>query len=804
MRGMICRKTSKRSLRTMTLAEVLASVPGTPEAEDAVLLAQVPTTAVVKRAGAQAQAKVEYNGAPQFAPIEGTTLSYATNADADVIRVEQLYYLCLNAIWFSSSSPTGPWTVVSAVPEVIYTIPPSSPVYHVTYVKVEGSTPEEVTCSYTAGYSGAYIAGAAAGAALVWGTGYYYPPYIYPGTVPVYRPYYATYGVAAAYYPYSGAYAVGGYAYGPYASAGRAAWYNPQTGAYGTSLHHPISVRRTNLRVGLQSQHRHSMDHPTRARVLFPVGHLNGDAWRRNLPGGARRRRTTVVRRSPKVLTMCTPGMTGTFIKKTITADWSKWDNGGWQPVNTAGQLSSQNKETGRQNSKGGTKDQGTLGGTSNQPSANGQTNAENRKGQGKRGQNNQSQAATTNKKSSQTSRRQENESCGTRGTTAAGSKGEGSNDLTSGLDREASARQRGSQNVNLQQRSSTERRHTFPRFGRRAPIERFQRKRPSPGLEGVDVPRIVPADLRLSTSCGARKRVRCANDVQRIENLGQKRWTLCAYLPASLLCFALSRLRFFPGVRSPDRQRPISVLRKFLSPMSSRQDVPVVREWIGSLDGSVNADIRARVSGYLVSQNYKEGTLVHQGDPLFQIDSSTYEAAVEQAKSALAQSEANQLQAEQTEKRETQLFEQKVESAQNRDNAVQANVAAKAEVKAQQAALRQAELNLQFTKIIAPVTGIAGIANPGIGDLVGPSDAQPLMTMSTVDPIKAYLKISEQDYLKFARRVEQARSGRGTGASGRNHSCRWDVVSSSRKIFGRRPGGGSADRHDPARCLVS
>ena len=183
------------------------------------------------------------------------------------------------------------------------------------------------------------------------------------------------------------------------------------------------------------------------------------------------------------------------------------------------------------------------------------------------------------------------------------------------------------------------------------------------------------------------------------------------------------------------------------------QQDVPVVREWIGSLDGSVNADIRARVSGYLVSQNYKEGTLVHQGDLLFQIDPSTYEAAVEQAKSALAQSEANQLQAEQTEKRETQLFEQKVESAQNRDNAVQANVAAKAEVKAQQAALRQAQLNLQFTRITAPVTGIAGIANPGIGDLVGPSDAQPLMTMSTVDPIKAYLKISEQDYLKFARK---------------------------------------------------
>jgi membrane fusion protein (multidrug efflux system) len=189
------------------------------------------------------------------------------------------------------------------------------------------------------------------------------------------------------------------------------------------------------------------------------------------------------------------------------------------------------------------------------------------------------------------------------------------------------------------------------------------------------------------------------------------------------------------------------------------QQDVPIVREWIGSLDGSVNADIRARVSGYLISQNYKEGSLVNKGDLLFQVDPSTYEAAVEQSKSAVAQAEANQLQTQKTEERETQLFEQKVESQQNRDNAVQSNAAAKAEVKAQQAMLRQAQLNLDFTRIVAPVTGIAGIANPGIGDLVGPSDAQPLMTMSTVDPIKAYFRISEQEYLKVAGKIEEGRA---------------------------------------------
>ncbi|HEX6563549.1 MAG TPA: efflux RND transporter periplasmic adaptor subunit [Chthoniobacterales bacterium] len=188
------------------------------------------------------------------------------------------------------------------------------------------------------------------------------------------------------------------------------------------------------------------------------------------------------------------------------------------------------------------------------------------------------------------------------------------------------------------------------------------------------------------------------------------------------------------------------------------QRDVPVVREWIGSLDGSVDADVRARVSGYLISQNYKEGAVVKEGDLLFQVDPTFYEAAVEQAKAGLAQAQANQLQTEQTEQRETQLFEQKVEPAQNRDNAVQSNTAAKAAVKAQEATLRQAELNLGYTKITAPIGGVVGIANPGVGDLVGPGDASPLATISTVDPIKAYFQISEQDYLKVAQERLEAK----------------------------------------------
>lgn len=219
--------------------------------------------------------------------------------------------------------------------------------------------------------------------------------------------------------------------------------------------------------------------------------------------------------------------------------------------------------------------------------------------------------------------------------------------------------------------------------------------------------------------------------------------------------------LAFFSACSKPAKNAALDQPPEVLVTEVSSQDVPIVREWIGSLDGSINADIRARVTGHLMSIDYKEGSVVQKGDPLFQIDPSTYEAALEQAKSALVQAKANQLETEQTEQRETELFEKKVESQQNRDNAVQSNAAAKAEVKAQEAAVRQAELNLQFTKVTAPITGVTGIANPGIGDLVGPSDAQPLMTMSTVDPIKAYFQISEQDYLRLARRIESAR---GTG----------------------------------------
>jgi membrane fusion protein (multidrug efflux system) len=124
------------------------------------------------------------------------------------------------------------------------------------------------------------------------------------------------------------------------------------------------------------------------------------------------------------------------------------------------------------------------------------------------------------------------------------------------------------------------------------------------------------------------------------------------------------------------------------------QQDVPIFDEFVGTLDGSVNASIQARVQGYLTSQNYKEGTAVKKGDLLFQIDPRPFEAALAQAKAALAQAEASQRQADLVAARNLEIFKTKAISEQERDNAVQAAAAAKAQVEAQRAAVEQAQLN--------------------------------------------------------------------------------------------------------------
>src|SRR5437667_7210420 len=166
-------------------------------------------------------------------------------------------------------------------------------------------------------------------------------------------------------------------------------------------------------------------------------------------------------------------------------------------------------------------------------------------------------------------------------------------------------------------------------------------------------------------------------------------------------------------------------------------RDVPRILERVATLDGFINANINAQVQGYIVSRDYQEGSLVKKGDLLFQIDSRPFEAALAQAKATLAKDQANLAKAAADEKRAQDLFNKKVISEQERDTAVAAAGSSRANVQADEAAVKQAELNLGYTKITAPIDGIAGFANNQVGDLVGPTTG-PLTTVSQIDPIKA------------------------------------------------------------------
>ena len=196
------------------------------------------------------------------------------------------------------------------------------------------------------------------------------------------------------------------------------------------------------------------------------------------------------------------------------------------------------------------------------------------------------------------------------------------------------------------------------------------------------------------------------------------------------------------------------------------RKDVPVYSEWVGTADGLVNATIQAQVTGYLVKQDYREGEFVRKGQILFEIDPRTFQAAADSAKGALeqsrgqlAQAEARWATAKANLERVKPLAAKNAVSQKDLDDAVgtelstRASVeAAKAAVESAKAQLETARLNLEFTKVTSPVDGIAGIAKAQVGNLVGPGQIQELTSVSTVDPIKAYFSISEQEYLKFQR----------------------------------------------------
>jgi RND family efflux transporter MFP subunit len=181
---------------------------------------------------------------------------------------------------------------------------------------------------------------------------------------------------------------------------------------------------------------------------------------------------------------------------------------------------------------------------------------------------------------------------------------------------------------------------------------------------------------------------------------------------------------------------------------------VALTSEWIATLDGYVNAQIRPQVSGYLVKRQYEEGAVVRKHQVLFEIDARPFEATLAQARAQLAQAQAQLGKAERDQARDRPLAEQRAIPQSQLDNDVQANLAAEASVKSATAAVETAQLNVGFTKVTSLIDGVAAIATAQIGDLVGPATL--LTTVSQIDPIKAYFALSEQDYLRVAGRINR------------------------------------------------
>ncbi|HXJ88952.1 MAG TPA: efflux RND transporter periplasmic adaptor subunit [Candidatus Binatia bacterium] len=177
------------------------------------------------------------------------------------------------------------------------------------------------------------------------------------------------------------------------------------------------------------------------------------------------------------------------------------------------------------------------------------------------------------------------------------------------------------------------------------------------------------------------------------------------------------------------------------------QQDVPLHNEWVATLDGYVNADIRPQVSGYIISQNYKEGSLVRKGQVLFEIDPRPFQATLDRTKGDLAQAEALLAKSTIDVERDAPLAEKKAVAKEKLDTEIQAKRAAEAAVESGKAAVERAQLDLGWAKVTSLVDGIAGIAQVQIGNLVGPNSL--LTSVSQVDPIKVYFPVSEQQYMQ-------------------------------------------------------
>lgn len=235
--------------------------------------------------------------------------------------------------------------------------------------------------------------------------------------------------------------------------------------------------------------------------------------------------------------------------------------------------------------------------------------------------------------------------------------------------------------------------------------------------------------------------------------------------LGAVAIVVGAMRLKRAPAAR-PAGEEDVEVVQV------EQKDVPIFGEWIGTLDGFTNADVRAEVTGYLLRQGYQEGAFVKKGQLLFEIDPRPFQAALDQAQGQLAQAKAALANAEAVQgrtqldvNRYTPLAREQAASQQDLDNAVQNNLAAKAtvqtakaEIQTYEAAVETAQINLGFTQLVAPIDGVAGQALLQVGDLVSPSSG-PVTSVSTLDPVKVYFTVSETQYLDWQRRYPTEKS---------------------------------------------
>ena len=204
-------------------------------------------------------------------------------------------------------------------------------------------------------------------------------------------------------------------------------------------------------------------------------------------------------------------------------------------------------------------------------------------------------------------------------------------------------------------------------------------------------------------------------------------------------------------GCSSGKAAAPASALPEVEVAEVVQRDTPIYNEWVAVLDGYINAQIQPHVSGYIIRQNYKEGSVVKRGDVLFEIDPRPFQAALDQAKAQLAQADAQLGKAALDVERDTPLAKERAIAQSQLDTELQAQLAARAVVQAARANVDQAELNIEWTRVTSLVAGIAGIAQVQIGNLVAPNSV--LTSVSQVEPIKAYFTVSEQQFTDFHRR---------------------------------------------------